>query len=57
MRTIRGCRVDRGLTQAEVAKQLSLTLPQYQGFEAVAERLDELAKLYEVRRIRVVIDE
>lgn len=57
MRTIRGCRVDRGLTQAEVAKQLSLTLPQYQGFEAIAERLDELAKLYEVRRIRVVIDE
>lgn len=57
MRTVRGLRVDRGLTQAEAAKQLSITLPQYQGFEAVSERLNELAKLLEVKRIRVVIEE
>lgn len=57
MRTIRGLRAEKRLSQEDVAKELDMQTSQYNGLELVQEKLPRLAKMLGVKSIKIVIEE
>lgn len=57
MRTIRGLRAEKRLSQEDVAKQLRMQASQYNGLELVQEKLPMLAKILGVKSIKIVVEE